>query len=199
MVVVRISRLSTPYHAQRVALFLRGMIMFAKKWDELGAWAIFPGSITYKPKINSSTLLGESTRAGARQESGTANGKADIVGELEGVSGRTVNREAVLDRYGLMPQDIPANCDGCGKRFLIEHSLSCPKGGLVLAHHDDTAKEWGALGAWDFFPSAITYKPKINSKTVQGERTWAGAQKEGGVTDSGTDNVGATQGGRARG
>ena len=38
-------------------------------------------------------------------------------------------------RYGLMPQDIPATCDGCSKKFLIEHALSCPKGGLVLARH----------------------------------------------------------------
>ena len=35
--------------------------------------------------------------------------------------------------YGLIPQDIPATCDGCGKRFLIEHALLCPKYGLVLA------------------------------------------------------------------
>ena len=27
-------------------------------------------------------------------------------------------------RYGLMPQDIPATCDGCSKKFLIEHGLS---------------------------------------------------------------------------
>ena len=27
-------------------------------------------------------------------------------------------------RYGLIPQDIPATCNGCGKRFLIEHALS---------------------------------------------------------------------------
>ena len=26
-------------------------------------------------------------------------------------------------RYGLMPQDIPKTCDGCGKKFLIEHAL----------------------------------------------------------------------------
>ena len=45
-----------------------------------------------------------------------------------------------------MPQDIPATCDGCGKKLLIDHSLSCPKGGLVLARHNDAAKEWGALG-----------------------------------------------------
>ena len=48
-------------------------------------------------------------------------------------------------KYGLMTQDILATCDGCGKRLSIDHSLSCPKGGLVLAQHDDAAKEWGAL------------------------------------------------------
>ena len=69
-------------------------------------------------------------------------------------------------RYGLMPQDIPATCYGCGKKFSIEHALSCPKGGLVLARHDDDAKEWGALGARAFVPIAITYEPKINSRTV---------------------------------
>ena len=89
-----------------------------------------------------------------------------------------------------MPQDIPTTCDGCGKKFSIEHALSCPKGGLVLARHDDAAKEWGALGAWILVPSAITYKPKINSRTVQGESTGAGAQQEGGGAKGGTDTVG---------
>ena len=42
--------------------------------------------------------------------------------------------------YGLMPQDIPATCNGCGKKFSIEQALSCPKGGLVLARHDYAAK-----------------------------------------------------------
>ena len=27
-------------------------------------------------------------------------------------------------RYGLMPQDIPATCNGCGKRFLIYNAIS---------------------------------------------------------------------------
>ena len=70
-----------------------------------------------------------------------------------------------------MPKDIPATCDGCGKKFSIEHATSCPKGGLVLERHDDATKEWGALGAWSLIPSAITYESKINSRTVQGERT----------------------------
>ena len=99
----------------------------------------------------------------------------------------------------MMTQDISATCDGCGKKFSIEHALSCPKGGLVLAWHDDAAKEeWGTLGAWSLVPSAITYKPKINSRKVQGERTRAGALQEGGIAGNGTDTVGAYQGGKAR-
>ena len=59
-------------------------------------------------------------------------------------------------RYGLMPQDTSANCDGCDKRFSIENALSCPKGCLVLARYDDTSKEWGTLGYQALVPSAIT-------------------------------------------
>ena len=88
-----------------------------------------------------------------------------------------------------MPQDIPATCDGCGKKLSIEHALSCPKGSLVLERHDDAAKEWGALGSRALFPSAITYEPKINSRTVQGERTGAGARQEGREADGGTDRL----------
>ena len=46
-------------------------------------------------------------------------------------------------------------------------------------------------------PSAITYEPKINSRTVQGERTGAGAQQEGGGSDGGTGTVGQTVNGAA--
>ena len=42
-----------------------------------------------------------------------------------------------------------------------------------MARHDNAGKEWGDLGARALVPSAITYKPKINSRTVQGERTGA--------------------------
>ena len=75
-----------------------------------------------------------------------------------------------------MPQDIPATCIVFDKKFLIDHALSCPKGVLVLAWNDDDAKEWGALGSRDLIPSAITYKPKIDSRTVSGERTGDGVR-----------------------
>ena len=92
----------------------------------------------------------------------------------------------------------PATCDGCGKNFSIEHTISRPKGGLVIARHDDDTKEWRALGARDLVPSTITYEPKINSRTVQAERTGAGVQQEGGESDGSTDTVGRTVNGAAR-
>ena len=101
-------------------------------------------------------------------------------------------------RYGLMPQDIPATCNGSGKKFLIEHALSCPKGGIVLARHNDATNEWGALGVRALVPSTITYKPKTNNRTVHGESTGAGARQEGGEADGGTDTVGPTVNGAAR-
>ena len=89
-----------------------------------------------------------------------------------------------------MPQDIPTTCDGCGNKFLINHALSCPKGGLVLARHDDATKEWGVIGSWALVPITITYEPIINSRTVQGERTGEGARQEGGENDKSTKTVG---------
>ena len=86
-----------------------------------------------------------------------------------------------------MPQDIPKNCDGFGKRLSIEHALSLLKGGLVLARHDYAAKELGALGARALVPSAITYESKINSRTEKGERTVAGARQDGRTADGGAD------------
>ena len=80
-------------------------------------------------------------------------------------------RDNLSLRYGLVPQDIPTTCNGCGNKFSVYQALSCPKGGLVLARNDDAAKEWGDLGAQSLVPSAIIYKPKINSRTVQGEGT----------------------------
>ena len=72
------------------------------------------------------------------------------------LNGTELSRDEFQDnlrhRYGMMSQDIPTTCDGCDKRFLIEHALSCPKGDLVLVRHDDATKEWGALGDHSLVP-----------------------------------------------
>ena len=49
-------------------------------------------------------------------------------------------RDNLCLRYILIPQDIPATCDGCGKNFSIEHDLSCMKGGLVLVWNYNATK-----------------------------------------------------------
>ena len=67
-----------------------------------------------------------------------------------------------------------------------------------MASHEDSAKEWGTLGSWALVPSFITYKPKINSRKVQGKRTGAGARQERGESEGGKDSVGEAQGGRGR-
>ena len=102
-------------------------------------------------------------------------------------------RDSLSLRYGLIHQNFPATCDGYGKKFLIHHAPSCPKGGLVLEQHYDTVKEWGTLISWALVPSAITYKPKIKSRAVQGERTRAGAWQEGGIVEGGAYIVGESQ------
>ena len=51
-----------------------------------------------------------------------------------------------------------------------------PQMGIVLVRHNNAAKEWGALLVWAINPSAISYKPKINSWKFQGERNKSGAR-----------------------
>ena len=45
-----------------------------------------------------------------------------------------------------------------------------PKRVLVMARHNDATNKWGALSSLAFNPNYISYKPNINSRTVQGER-----------------------------
>ena len=73
-----------------------------------------------------------------------------------------------------------------------------PIGGPSSCDERQCRKGVGTLGARAMVPSAITYKPKINSRTVQGERTGAGARQEEGESDGGTDTVGGMVNGAAR-
>ena len=79
-------------------------------------------------------------------------------------------QDNLLFRYGIVPLNLPTNCDGCGKKFLMPHNLSCPKGGLNMAWNNDTCKKLVALLDWAINPSALSYELKIKSRAVQGER-----------------------------
>ena len=93
-----------------------------------------------------------------------------------------------------MPQDIPATYNGFGKRLSIKHALSCPKGKCGLVWHDDAAKEWGVLGSRALVPFAITYKPKINSRILQGGSTGSGARQDSVTANGEADIVRESQG-----
>ena len=67
------------------------------------------------------------------------------------------------------------------------------KYGLVMMWHDNATKQWGNLGAWSLTPSNISYEPKINSRTVQGEGIGGGAQLEGETSKGGTNIFGEAQ------
>ena len=79
-------------------------------------------------------------------------------------------------QYGIVPLNLPTDCDGRGNKFISPHALSCPNGGLVLAKHNNADKEWGTLLDRAINSSSISYKPKINSRPVQGERNGAGVR-----------------------
>ena len=102
-------------------------------------------------------LAGEQERNRLHRSVRTWEWLMNVTHRLNGMElSREEFRNNLCLRYGLMPQDIPATCDGFGKKFLIENSLSFPKGGLVLARHYDAANAWGALGSRALVPSAIT-------------------------------------------
>ena len=50
-------------------------------------------------------------------------------------------QDNLLLRYGIVPLNLPTDSNGCGKKFLLPHALSSPKGGLFLTRNSDFAKE----------------------------------------------------------
>ena len=60
------------------------------------------------------------------------------------LNGTELSREELQDniiiRYVILSLHLPTDCDGCGKNFLMTHTLLFPKGGLVQAWHKDSAK-----------------------------------------------------------
>ena len=115
-----------------------------------------------KMRVNLGELDRHKELAGGQESNclhrATMNG-AWLIAVPHRLNGTELSQEEFRDnlclRYGLMPQDILATCDGCVKKFLIEHALSCPKGGLVFVWHDNATKEWGNLGARALVPCTV--------------------------------------------
>ena len=55
-----------------------------------------------------------------------------------------------------------SHCSGCTAPFIVEHGLSCRKGGTVSIRHDDVRDEAGALAGQALTTGKITYEPSIS-------------------------------------
>ena len=49
-------------------------------------------------------------------------------------------RDSLQLQYGLFLLNLPTAFDGCGKKFRAEHTLLCPKRGIVLVYNNDDPK-----------------------------------------------------------
>jgi hypothetical protein len=77
-------------------------------------------------------------------------------------------RDNLRLRNGLVPASLPHLCEGCDKRFTVEHAMSCKKGGLVSLRHNDLQAEWHFLCAEALKPSVVSDEPFIHtSQDVQ--------------------------------
>ena len=84
---------------------------------------------------------------------------------LNRFSGTELTREEWFDnvaiRYGKRPSNLPDQCDGCGAGLMLEHGLSCKKGGLVGIRHDDVHDEWAHLCSIALTNSRVVTEPAI--------------------------------------
>eukprot|EP00957_Ditylum_brightwellii_P027239 2059688-Ditylum_brightwellii.AAC.1 len=78
------------------------------------------------------------------------------------VLGQQEFQDGLLLRYMSKPQDLPTHCDGCGKKFSLQHALDCKTGGLIIARHDELRDELGVIGTQAFSQTAIRDGPYIN-------------------------------------
>ena len=109
-------------------------------------------------------LIGRATKTGAwlTTAPSTTNGTELSAEEF---------RDNLSLRFGMIPSNLPATCDGCGGQFNVSHALKCKKGGLITIRHDDVSKEWQSLCAKAIKPTAVTNEPLIHSCAAQGPAT----------------------------
>ena len=73
-------------------------------------------------------------------------------------------------RYNVTPPNLHSKCDGFGTSFDVRHILSCIKGSLVIARHNEVRDKLLYL-AWRAFNSAaVSAKPLIRQGRNRSER-----------------------------
>ena len=55
-----------------------------------------------------------------------------------------MNNHSASCRYRWTPKYLPSTCP-CGKRFDVDHAMSCMKGGFVHRRHDDVRDQFASL------------------------------------------------------
>ena len=56
---------------------------------------------------------------------------------------------------------LPGLCDGCGKRFSLDHGLNCPNGGNVIRRHNEIRDVTGQLASLAY--GHVTTEPVVRS------------------------------------
>eukprot|EP00957_Ditylum_brightwellii_P058138 4409078-Ditylum_brightwellii.AAC.1 len=69
----------------------------------------------------------------------------------------------ILYRYKIIPKDLPAICDSCGKQHSLQHALQCKTGSLILGHHGNACDDLSHVSTQAYSPSSIRDDPKIKS------------------------------------
>jgi hypothetical protein len=70
-------------------------------------------------------------------------------------------QDAILMRYGLIPPDLSACCDGCDAPFTLQYALCCKKGGLMISCHNKIWDELIHMAGKATTPSAICDKDLV--------------------------------------
>jgi len=85
-------------------------------------------------------------------------------------------RDKLAMRYGREPSALPANCDGCGEKFSLQHALDCPFGGLIKIGHNQMRDECSRLTqmAWgnvqvEPMVREVSTKPGKKDKSLQAD------------------------------
>ena len=79
-------------------------------------------------------------------------------------------RDSVKLRYNFSPQGMQTHCDGCNSAMTVEHALSCKKGGLVHARHDELRNALHNMCCEATSSSRCSREPKIHMRAHHGRQ-----------------------------